>query len=96
VLVVKRPLGDDDQKGEGGAAESDVEGVVDILGHEADEEGDGADEGEEAVGDVFGDALPFEVLWWGGRDRWSVDASAGASAGAEEEDWDGERTISPS
>lgn len=39
VLVVERPRGDDDEEGQGGAGEADVDGELDVLGHEADEEG---------------------------------------------------------
>lgn len=39
ILVVEGPRRYDDQEGQGGAGEANVEGETDILGHEADEEG---------------------------------------------------------
>ena len=62
MLVEERPLWDDDQECKCGTAESDVEGLVDVLGDEAGEEGDGSHYGEQAICDVFGESLSFEVL----------------------------------
>lgn len=62
VLVEERPRRNDDQERESGAAEADVERLIDVLRREADKECYCADDGEEAVGDVFGESLAFEVL----------------------------------
>ena len=40
MLLEERPWWDDDEEGESSAAKTDVEGKLDVLGDEADEEGD--------------------------------------------------------
>ena len=62
MLIVKRPRWHHHQKRQRCPAEPNVQCLVDILRAEADEEGDGAGEGEEGVGEEVGQALAFEVL----------------------------------
>lgn len=40
MLLEEWPWWDDDEEGENSAAKTDVEGELDVLGDEADEEGD--------------------------------------------------------
>lgn len=60
--VVKRPLRDDQQESERSAAETDVEGFVDVLGGEADDDGEDAGCDEEEGGEEVGEGLAGEVL----------------------------------
>lgn len=40
ILVVEWPWRDDSEEGEGGASEANVQRELNVLGHEADKEGD--------------------------------------------------------
>lgn len=62
LLVVERPLRDNDQECDCGAAESEVKGFVDVLGDEAGEEGEDAGQSEQGGGEELGEGLAFEVL----------------------------------
>jgi len=64
MLVEERPRRDDGQEGQRGAAEADVEGLVNILRGEADEEGEETGDGDQEGGEEFGETLAFEVLYW--------------------------------
>jgi hypothetical protein len=86
VLVEERPRRYDREECESGAAETDIQDLIDVLCDEADEECYGADERKESVGDVFGEALTFEVLCWKTAVSWRGIAIAGC----------GRRTTSPS
>lgn len=65
LLVVKRPLRHDEEESERRAAEADVEGFVDILGGEADDDGEDAGCDEEEGGEEVGERLAAEVLCCG-------------------------------
>lgn len=62
MLVEERPRRHDHDKRECRPPETDVERLIDILGEEADEEGDCANEREEAICEIICETLPFEVL----------------------------------
>jgi hypothetical protein len=62
LLVVERPLRYREQKSESGAAQTDVESFVDVLGCEANEHGDDAACDEEEGRKCVGEALAAEVL----------------------------------
>lgn len=62
LLIVPWPGRHDDQEGQRGAAEADVERVDNVLRGEADEEGDDAGDGEQQVLEEFGEPLALEVL----------------------------------
>ena len=62
LLVVNRPLRHHEQESQRRAAEADVEGFVDVLGGEADDEGDDAGCDEEEGGEEVGEGLTAEVL----------------------------------
>jgi len=75
MLIVERPRWHHRQERQRRAAQPDVQCLVDVLRAEADEEGDGAGEGEEGVGEEVGEALAFEVLkggWLVGARLWGV------------------------
>ena len=62
LLVVKRPLRHHKQKSQRRAAEADVESFVDVLGSEADDDGEDAGCDEEEGGEEVGEGLAAEVL----------------------------------
>lgn len=62
MFVEKRPRRHNHEESESCTSQTNVEGGVDVLRQEADQECDGADEGEEAIGDVFCQTLALEVL----------------------------------
>lgn len=62
LLVVKRPLRYHEQESQRRAAETYVEGFVDVLGGEADDEGDDAGCDEEEGGEEVGEGLAAKVL----------------------------------
>jgi hypothetical protein len=61
--VIKRPLRHDQQERERRAAEADIEGFVDVLGGEADDDGEDAGCDEEEGGEEVGEGLAGEVLF---------------------------------
>jgi hypothetical protein len=62
LLVVKRPLRHHKEESERRAAEADVEGFVDVLGGEADDDGEDAGCDEEEGREEVGEGLAAEVL----------------------------------
>lgn len=62
LLIVEWPLRYHDQECESSAAQSEVEGAVDVLGDEAGEEGEDASESEKGGGEELGERLALEVL----------------------------------
>lgn len=62
MLVEVRPRRNDGEECEDGAAETNVDDLVDVLFDESDEEGECADEGQQSVCEVFGESLTFKVL----------------------------------
>ena len=62
VLVEERPRRHNHEKCESCTSQTNVESAVDVLREEANQECDCADEGEEAICDVFDESLSFEVL----------------------------------
>lgn len=65
LLIVKRPLRHHEEESERRAAEADVEGFVDVLGSEADDDGEDAGCDEEEGGEEVGEGLATEVLLCG-------------------------------
>lgn len=67
LLVVERPLRHHEEESQRRAAEADIECFVDVLGGEADYEGDDAGCDEEEGGEEVGEKLTAEVLRGGKR-----------------------------